>query len=176
MRKLSFVALIFAVVAAAAGCEDKATTPTPVVPTFSMALTSAQENPPIASLGSPEANCAGTVTIKLNVTRDAAQAITAATADFQINVTGCPTTTNITAAHIHRAPVGTNGGIVVFTGLASGELALTNGAGALAKNGVNITPLSTATEILDTPTAFYFNIHSVMHGGGVIRGQLVRTN
>ncbi len=47
MRKLAFLPMLLLVFAA--GCdEDNPTEPTPTVPTFSMALTSSQENPPIS--------------------------------------------------------------------------------------------------------------------------------
>jgi CHRD domain-containing protein len=174
MRKLAFLPMLLLVFAA--GCEDDPPTqPTPNTPTFAMTLLSSNE----PSLPAPsEASCAGTVTIRFNITRDASQAITAATADFQANITGCPQGTVITIAHIHRGPAGVNGGIVINTTLAQGDVTLVNGAGSFTKNGVGgaqMTPALTQ-EILDNPSAFYFNIHSVQNGGGVIRAQLVRTN
>lgn len=175
MRKLAFLPMLL-LVFGAAGCEDDPPTqPTPNTPTFAMTLLSANENPPISGA---EASCAGTVTIRFNITRDASQAITAANADFQANITGCPTSTVITIAHIHRGATGVNGGIVVNTTLAQGDVTLVNGAGSFTKNGVGgaqMTPALTQ-EMLDNPSAFYFNIHSTVNGGGVIRAQLVRTN
>jgi hypothetical protein len=173
MRKLAFLPMLL-LVFGTAGCEDDpATQPTPNTPTFAMSLLSSNE----PSLPTPsESSCAGTVTIRLNLTRDAAQAITAGTADFQASITGCPGGTVITIAHIHRGVAGVNGAIVVNTGLTSGEVTLVNGAGSFTKNGVNISPISLAQEFLDNPSGFYFNIHSNGNPQGVIRAQLVRTN
>jgi CHRD domain-containing protein len=170
MKRLAFLPMLLLVFAA--GCsEDSPAEPTPTTPTFSMALTSSQENPPITGA---EASCAGNVTIRFNITRDSSQAITAANADFQANITGCPSTAVIRIAHIHRAPVGVNGDIVVNTTLAQGDVTLVSGAGSFTKNGIAMTPALTQ-EILDNTSAFYFNIHSQTNPGGVIRGQMVRT-
>jgi hypothetical protein len=61
----------------------------------------------------------------------------------------------------------------VNTGLAAGEVTLTNGAGGFTKNAVNVTP-ALAQALLDGPAGFYFNVHTTANPGGVIRGQLVR--
>lgn len=171
MKKLYFLPLIAAF---AVGCGSKPTEPTNTTPTFSMPLTAANEVPPIVAPDT-EATCAGSVTIKLNITRDNAQAITAANADFTANITGCPATTAITIAHIHENVAGQNGGIVVNTGLAGGQVTLVNGAGSFTRNAVQIADLSVVQRMLDNPSGFYFNVHSTAHGGGVIRAQLVRT-
>jgi hypothetical protein len=167
MRKFLFVPLLAAFLVA--GCEDdNPNQPTEIVPTFQMALLSSNEVPPITDV---EATCTGNVTIRLNLTRDAAQTITAATADFTANISGCPSTTNITIAHIHEQVAGQNGIIVVNTGLNGGV----GSNGSFTRNGINITDLSIVQRILDNPSGFYFNIHSTLHGPGVIRAQLVRT-
>ena len=169
MRKLAFLPMLL-LAFGAAGCEDDPPTqPTPGVPTFAMPLLSSNEVPPIQGA---EASCAGTVTIRFNITRDAAQAITAATADFQATVTGCPSSTVITQAHIHPGAAGTTGSVLVNTTLATGEV---GSNGSFTKNGITMTP-QVAQQILDNPAGHYFNIHSQANGGGVIRAQLVRTN
>jgi hypothetical protein len=157
----------------AAGCEeDNPTEPTPTAPVFSMALLPSNE-PTL-----PDANesvCRGNVTITLNITRDASQAITAATANFQANINSCPNSTVVRIAHIHRGVAGVNGDIVVNTTLAQGDVILAGGAGSFTKNTIAISPLSLVQEILDNPSGFYFNIHSVTNPGGFLRAQLVRT-
>ena len=173
MRRLIFVPLLAAVLGA--GCEDDPPTePTPTVPTFTATLTSANEVP---SVTGPEATCAGNVTIRLNLTRDASQVITAGTADITANITGCPTDTVVTLAHIHEAPAGTNAGFVVNTSVSSFTLS-NGGAGSFTTNGLGPTPaagVAVFQRIIDNPGGFYFNIHSSRNGGGFIRGQLVRT-
>jgi CHRD domain len=175
MRKLYFVPLLAAFMAV--GCDDdNPTQPSEITPTFQMNLLASNETPTPIVAPDPEATCAGSVTIRMNITRDASNAITAATFDFQANITGCPDSTRITIAHIHEQVAGQTGNVVVNTGLAAGQVTLVNGAGSFTANErqANNNDLSIAQKILDNPSGFYFNIHSNAHGGGVIRNQLVR--
>ena len=171
MKRFPFVAALCLLTIVSAGCDDSPTDPSATVPTFSMALTTANEVPPITGV---EAGASGNATIKLNITRDSANTITAATVDFAVTMTGFPASTTITIAHIHEAASGVTGPIRVNTGLNS-DVSLVNGAGSFTRNGVNVTDLSIIQRILDNPSAFYFNVHSAANGGGVIRAQLVRT-
>ena len=77
----------------------------------------------------------------------------------------------MTDAHIHNGAAGSNAGIYVNAGLASGELALTNGSGSMTKNGINV-PSDRAAAILSNPAGHYFNVHTALNPGGAIRGQL----
>ena len=79
----------------------------------------------------------GLVEITLHLTRNAAGVITAATADFQVALTGFPTGTTLTGAHIHPGVAGVNGSVAVNTGIASGEIVLANGSGKFTRNGVS---------------------------------------
>lgn len=173
MKRISLLLSAVALVGSAACGEDSpAPQPTNLPVIFSMAIFSNQEVPPIQGV---EATGSGTVTITFRTTKDAAGTITAATADFQCNLTGFPSTTTITISHIHEGVVGTapSGNIVVNTGLASGETPLTNGAGSFTKNNINV-DAALATRIIANPAGFYFNVHSSANGPGVVRGQLVR--
>ena len=122
-------------------------------------------------IANADANASGTGTISVNVTRDAAGSIQSATADFQITVTGFPEGTSVTRAHVHNAPAGSNGGIVIDTTLATGELAITNGSGSITKSGINVPP-DAAAAILSNPAGHYFNVHTALNPDGAIRGQL----
>ena len=113
----------------------------------------------------------GLVEITLHLTRNAAGTITAATADFEVALTGFPTGTTLTGAHIHPGAAGVNGGVAVSTGIASGEIVLSNGAGNFTRNGVTVTP-AVAQSIISNPAGFYFNVHSVLSPPGAARGQL----
>ena len=139
--------------------------------TFTAALSPANEVPPITNA---ESKGSGEVTIVLHLTRDASKTITAATADFKGSLKGFPAESAITAAHIHRGAAGTNGGVAVNPMFKAGEIALSGGAGSFSKMGVTVTP-AVAQEILSSPAAFYFNVHSSMNTGGVARGQLMAT-
>ena len=69
--------------------------------------------------------------------------------------------------HIHKAPAGTNGAIVVdFFNVAAG----TEGP----MTGCTTQPLGREllTDILQNPSDYYLNLHNVDFPGGAIRGQL----
>ncbi|MGE5834216.1 MAG: CHRD domain-containing protein [Acidobacteriota bacterium] len=179
MRKLYLVPLLAAFVAVGCGDDNNPNQPSEITPTFQMNLLASNEVPPIVA-PDPEATCAGTVTIRLNLTRDASNAITAGTVDFTANITGCPTSpsTTITAAHIHEGPAGQATGVVINTGINNTSVPLVNGAGGFTANGrtpTNQNDIGIFQRMLDNPSGFYFNIHSSAHTGGVIRAQLVRT-
>jgi hypothetical protein len=170
MKPVSLV-LALLLTTVVAGCDDDS----PTDPsndnqfTFAMPLTVAQEVP--APVGD-ERNGSGAVAITLNVVRDGSGNITSASANFQCALTNFPQTTNFTAAHIHENVVGVSGPIVVNTGLASGEVPLTNGSGSFTKNNINVDP-ALANRIINNTAGFYFNVHTTLNGPGVVRGQLV---
>jgi hypothetical protein len=154
-----------------------AATPTPTpAPTpqlkfvFTADLKPSNEVPPITT---PEASCSGKGTFTLTTTKDASGTITAANALFETDITGCPTSTAINIGHIHKAAAGTNGNVVVNSGLAAGELILTAGAGKINKTQPVVDP-ALATDIIANPANYYMNWHSTLAPGGVIRGQLVK--
>jgi hypothetical protein len=92
-------------------------------------------------------------------------------ANIKIDVTGFPDGTTVTDAHVHNGGPGANAGIFVSAGLASGELAITNGGGSITKNGISV-PADRAAAILNNPANHYFNVHTARNPGGAIRGQL----
>ena len=71
-----------------------------------------------------------------------------------------------TAAHIHRAPVGVRGGIVV-------GLTPPNASGTVAGCASNQNP-AVLQDILLDPAAFYVNVHTTDYPAGAVRGQLGR--
>ena len=168
MNRLASVLVALCVVASA--CSDSPTDPSAGsrTTTFTVPLSPANEVPPIANA---DAGASGTAVIALNVTRDAFGTITAATADFQITVTGFPAGTAVTDAHVHNAAAGANGSVVINTTLTAGDLAIVNGGGSVTKNGINV-PADRAAAILNNPTAHYFNVHTALNPDGAIRGQL----
>ena len=73
----------------------------------------------------------------------------------------------VNRGHIHRAPAGSNGGIVVdFFNVTAGT------QGPLT--GCTTTPLGKdlLKDIIKNPSAFYLNLHNADFPGGAIRGQL----
>jgi hypothetical protein len=117
----------------------------------------------------------GNASITLVTTKDAGGNVTAATATFVVNITNLPAGSTVNIAHIHEAPAGTNGSIVVSTGLTPGEITVTNGVASFTKANVPVTA-EVANRILGNPAGFYFNVHSTLNPGGFARGQLQRVS
>jgi hypothetical protein len=156
----------------AVGCSDSSPSGpsqgTTTTSTFTVPLSPANEVPAITNA---DASGSGTATIALTVTKDGGGNITSATANVQISVSGFPAGTTVTDAHIHNGAAGGNAGVYVNTGLAAGELTLTNGSGSVTKNGINV-PSARAAAILSNPAGHYFNVHTGLNPAGAIRGQL----
>ncbi len=70
----------------------------------------------------------------------------------------------ITASHIHTGSSGTNGPVLISLG----PLPSAGGTFATLSNA----PVKSMQDVLANPSAFYINVHTSMHPGGEIRGQL----
>ena len=158
----------------AVGCSDSPSSPsapsqgTSTTTTFTVPLSPANEVPPITNA---DASGSGTAVIALTAIKDGSGAITSATANIQISVSGFPAGTTFTDAHIHNGAAGGNAGVYVSATLASSELTLANGSGSVTKNGINV-PSDRAAAILANPAGPYFNVHTALNPAGAIRGQL----
>jgi len=173
MNRFASVLLFVSLGLSFAACDKKETptTPTALPPKFTATLLPSNEVPAVSNA---EGSGSGTATITLNLTKDSAGNITAATADFSVTTTGFPNGTALTAAHIHPGVAGQNGPAAVSLGLTAGEVTFATGGGTFNKNNITMT-VDQANSVLANPAAFYFNIHTASNSGGVARGQLVRT-
>ena len=159
-----------------AGCEDDSPTapsnPNQIV--FTASLSAGNEVPPIANA---ESSARGAAQITFDLTRDSGGAITAATVTWAFNLSDFPANSSIQAGHIHVGGSGVAGGVQINTGLTTATaIALPDG-----RLGTHIiTTTATATElgriqgVIDNPAGYYFNLHSPVNPGGVVRGQLTR--
>ena len=85
--------------------------------------------------------------------------------------------TAIILSHVHEAPAGVAGPVRVDSGITPGNpVPVVNGSASFTRSG--IIPATDAAGIVSrliaNPSGFYFNIHSNLNPGGVVRGQLVR--
>jgi len=162
----------------AAGCSSNSSSSSPSNPNgpgvstvrFTATLAPAQETPPIQN---GESTGSGNSTMDFTITRDANSAISNATVNFQVNMSGFPASTVVTIAHIHTGATGVSGPIMISTTVNPGEVVLSGGAGNFSRVAV---PVKTTDmeAILANPAGFYFNVHTSLNPAGVMRGQLVK--
>jgi hypothetical protein len=162
-------ALALAIALLAVGCGSS-TAPTPVNPTFTMQLSPAVETPPITNT---ESVASGSVTITFVTTKDASGNITSATATAVVSLQGFPAGSTITASHIHAGGTGVRGSVLI--GFPPPSVTLAGGSGTYTATATPAPTGDQVTNILANSNQFYFNVHSALNPGGVIRAQLVRT-
>src|SRR3989454_5987193 len=117
------------------------------------------EVPPIAAAGN-----SANATITVHVNRDARGNVFAAAVTFDIDYT---VTSNLTftGLHIHNAPAGQNGSVVIDTGIsATNSVNATSGSGRISRT-VNYSTTDTTgvrfgTGLLATPENYYVNINT----------------
>ena len=168
MKRLS--ALVVPLVFIAAACSSSSTSPTsstPSKPTFTATLSPANEVPPISN---SEASGTGNVTITFDTTSSNGN-LTAAPVTFVANLSGFPTTTVVTLGHIHKAPAGVSGAVVISANVTSTPLPTGSGSLVLSNSAPD---LAVVQDILNNPSQYYFNLHSNANPGGFVRGQLTR--
>ncbi|MDQ1356661.1 MAG: hypothetical protein QOF20_2200 [Acidimicrobiaceae bacterium] len=125
-----------------------AATPSAHVAVLHSTMTGAQEVP-----GPGDPNASGSTVVVLN-------AITG-TVCYVIRVSGI--SSPLTAGHIHSAPAGVAGPVVV-------PFPLTGGPTVFA--GCTTADKSLIQKIINHPRRYYTNVHNAQFPGGVIRGQL----
>ena len=175
MRRLATVCILALAIGAAACDDDPPTNPSPnpnpnTGPLrFTAQLSPANEVPPVTNA---ESVATGTVTITMNVPRDAnTGAVTGGgTVDFAVQINNFPAGSSYTAAHIHPGRAGVNGGALVNLNLTTTPI---NTNATINVTGININQQN-ATDIANDWVGWYFNVHTQLNPGGVLRGQLVK--
>jgi CHRD domain-containing protein len=119
--------------------------------TFGAVLTLSQETPPCGTTGFGNATVTFTDSTHTNIN-----------VTITVSNLGSP----ITAFHIHKAPVGVPGGVVINLIGLGGQFV--NGT----MTGTFPIDAATAQGLLQDPGQFYVNVHTMQCGAGQIRGQL----
>lgn len=170
MRRRMFIGTLvlaviaaFALVAIATAGGLKGSPTKSATPVFKLQLKPSQEVPPIKGL---RAVARGNVTFDL--TRDSERNITEGEAVFYFNYR-FPGQVEITGLHIHVGRKGTNGPVVV----SSGVTAFTDldGKGNVTTVVTGVDP-ALLQAILDNPRGYYVNLHTSVNPGGAMREQL----
>jgi hypothetical protein len=150
-RKLTWVLVLAGLsVFGLNGCDDT------TYETYTATLDHAQENPPT--------NSTATGTAKLLISQNGTRA------DLTVTLTN-PLMGNLTAAHIHRAARGTNGGVIHNIWVTN----VTTTEPFEVGSPIGRTFTFTEANLADLRAGnYYVNVHSNRNPGGEIRGQLVR--
>ena len=171
MKRFAVLACALCLGLTAAGCTKDSDTP--VSPTTTNALTfgaqmaAALEVPPVT-------NTEAQAVCRVSIVLTPAATGTGYVASFTIAAGGFPATSVFIAGHIHSGAAGVNGPPVVDTGLSVAAPLLTpTGSLLITLSGIPVSN-EVAQAINANPTGYYFNLHSPLNPGGVIRGQLVK--
>jgi len=136
---------------------------------FRAVLSSRNEQPPVDS------GASGTGTLWVHVVRDATGQVVAGSVDFKVRYQ-FPGETTITAMHIHGGAAGTNGPVVIDSGLV--RFTSSSGQGLMQYQGIvkpdNAAALGALRGLLDNPDNYYLNVHTTDFPTGAMRGQLQR--
>lgn len=165
LKRLTFVGLLAALATGTALAQ------TAGLAIFEAPLSPSSENPPIEGVG-----VGGNAVVLVHMTRNSSGALTRAIVDFHIDFnTEAPI--NIFAMHIHRAARGANGGVVIDSIFGTAVDFEAGPHRLFRQNIVTSTDgLAVVEDLLANPAGFYVNMHSSVNRGGVVRGQLMRTD
>ncbi len=140
---------------------------------FRTRMTPDQETPPITDLAA-----VGVATITINISRDASGAAVSGSVDFDVAYAFPSGPITFTGLHIHNGPAGVSAPVVIATSIGGGANSVTSdgGGGNIFRRvdipSTNAAGLAALNGIVNDPTQFYVNLHTVEKPGGIIRGQL----
>ncbi|MCX6552599.1 MAG: CHRD domain-containing protein [Acidobacteria bacterium] len=175
MKPLGTIAVVLCLFAV--GCDAVLSPATPSgVTTLVSQLSGSQEVPAATA---PEAASAGSVSVSMTPTGGGAYA-----ASFTIQVGGlvkavvlpAPLDSGsvIVAGHIHPGAAGVVGAPVVPLPISQAAPIVTPTGSVFVTISNVAVPADVASAILANPSGYYFNLHSALNPGGVVRGQLIK--
>ncbi|MBI4456304.1 MAG: CHRD domain-containing protein [Acidobacteria bacterium] len=132
------------------------------------------EVPPIDILATE-----GQALITAQVNRDETGNITSGSVLFNVDFS-VPAPMTFVGLHIHNAPEGINGPVVINSGLsASNSVTVDVGTGNITRtvtiDGNDAAALDALKGALEFPQRYYVNLHTTVYPGGLLRAQLDRT-
>jgi hypothetical protein len=168
MKRMLLITLALAgagvlLAAGAGGHPPKSKPALSATPVFKLHLKPSQEVPPIQGL---RADAVGSVTFDLE--RSASGAITSGEVIFYFNY-AFPGSVNVTGLHVHTGAKGTNGPVLISSGIAPFTDADGHGNVTTVVTG---TAPATLQAILDNPRGYYVNLHTSTNPGGALRDQM----
>jgi hypothetical protein len=134
-------------------------------------LLPSNETPPVTNA---DQLAVGLAVITLDVTRGTGNAVTAATARFDVGVARFPTTESVSGLHIHRGDAGVAGPIRINSGIGGADMPSLAGGDTVITRTVTVTPdaFDDVADLVETPALFYVNVHTTLNTLGAVRGQL----
>src|SRR5450432_3239532 len=143
---------------------------------FLVVMQPGNEVPPITDTSSANA------IIWVHVVKDATGTITSGSVDFDVS-TKFSSAVTATGLHIHNGAAGVSAGIVIPTDLSGANTLPIDATGKLRiqkqvqfPTTPDVVEVSTIRDLLENPQGYYANIHTTDHGGGAMRGQLMRAD
>jgi hypothetical protein len=159
-RTVASAALIMLTIVAVASVATRPARAEIVV--FTAQMFANQETPPVTNA---DLNAFGNVTVTLDTVANTASFA------WSVNNVAAP---SIILSHIHEGPAGVAGPIRIDSGITPATpITVVGGSASFSKAGISTTAAQIAA-IIANPSGFYFNVHSSLNPGGVVRGQLVR--
>ncbi|HKA19938.1 MAG TPA: CHRD domain-containing protein [Blastocatellia bacterium] len=130
--------------------------------TFTAQLLASNEVPPVSNADSA---AFGQVLVTLDTSNNNFRF------DWSVNNVAAPA---LILSHIHEAAAGVNGPVRIDSLLSpANPVPVVNGSAVFSRGNLP-GPADVVQRLLANPSGFYFNIHSTLNPGGVVRGQLVR--